>query len=174
MIHIFCDKCGKDTTGVAYDVLIRHLHNTTPINHFDSGDPKISTNNMCLRLTLCEKCYLSFGLPNIYSANRTKKIEFRDDENKKEVFEHPNQEEADIIFKIVRASGMDSWFACFDKETEDGKLIPRPFDIEKDHFITWNEAIETIYEGMTGITDYGFTDKEIICFINLLNKEFTV
>ena len=81
MVRVFCDKCGRDSDLVAYDILVRVIHNPVPHSIFDTSDPKMTTDNDKMRMVLCQKCYSKLGFPNIYKVQRTKKLEFRDCES---------------------------------------------------------------------------------------------
>lgn len=78
MLKMMCDKCGKDSNLIAYDLLIRLLHNPSPVSITDKSDPTITHDNSSMRIMLCQNCYRKLGLPNIYTALNDNKLEFRD------------------------------------------------------------------------------------------------
>ena len=47
-------------------------------NILDTGDLKITCDNSKIRTVVCQGCYRSLGLPNIYKAVREKKLTWRD------------------------------------------------------------------------------------------------
>lgn len=72
-------------------------------------------------------------------------------------------EQADVLDKIARASGMDCWFSI----GEDNTYI---YDFENSERISLKEGIQTLYEGMTSYQDYEMTAAEISVFEGLLDK----
>lgn len=70
MVKIFCDKCKKDCGLNAYDIMVNVLHNPTPHNISDIGQPCITQDNTHIRFTLCSDCYAKIGFPNVYSVER--------------------------------------------------------------------------------------------------------
>ena len=78
MLQMICDKCGADCGLIAYDVLIRVLHNPSPVCMGDTSEPKITCDNSSIRMLLCQDCYRKLGMPNIYTAIRKEKLTFRD------------------------------------------------------------------------------------------------
>lgn len=78
MLKMMCDKCGNDSNLIAYDLLIRLLHNPSPVSITDKSDPAITHDNSSMRIMLCQNCYRKLGLPNIYTALNDNKLEFRD------------------------------------------------------------------------------------------------
>ena len=79
MIKIICDKCGQDCGLNAYDILISALHNPVPASIKDIERPTATTDSTHIRFTLCQDCYKSLGLPNIYTCANSGNITFRDD-----------------------------------------------------------------------------------------------
>lgn len=73
-------------------------------------------------------------------------------------------EQADVLDKIARASGMDIWFSV----GEDNTYI---YDLEHNKRLPLKEGIQTLYEGMTSYSDYGMTAAEISVFEEMLNKQ---
>lgn len=84
MIKLECDKCKKDCGLVAFDVLVRVLHNPEPVSIKDTGNPQITCENTSLRMLLCQDCYKKLGLPNVYSSLNNNKIEFRSNDKNTE------------------------------------------------------------------------------------------
>lgn len=84
VIKIICDKCGCDCIRVGYHVDIQIIHNPTPIFCTDLGDLKITDDHIRVRFCLCQDCYRSLGLPNIYIAERTHELRFREEDVSKE------------------------------------------------------------------------------------------
>lgn len=72
-------------------------------------------------------------------------------------------EQADVLDKIARASGMDCWFSIGDDNTY-------IYDFENDDRLSLKEGIQTLYEGMTSYQDYEMTAADISVFEGLLNK----
>lgn len=72
-------------------------------------------------------------------------------------------EQADVLDKIARASGMDCWFSIGDDNTY-------IYDFENDDRLSLKEGIQTLYEGMTSYQDYEMTAADISVFEDLLNK----
>lgn len=72
-------------------------------------------------------------------------------------------EQADVLDKIARASGMDCWFFIGDDNTY-------IYDFENDDRLSLKEGIQTLYEGMTSYQDYEMTAADISVFEDLLNK----
>ncbi|MDO5425153.1 MAG: DUF3849 domain-containing protein [Eubacteriales bacterium] len=72
-------------------------------------------------------------------------------------------EQADVLDKIARASGMDCWFSV----GEDNSYI---YDLEENEKLSLKEGIQTLYEGMTSYQEYGMTVEEISVFEDLLKK----
>lgn len=81
MIRVICDCCGNDCNRVSFDIRVGILHNPVPMYMSDLGEAHITDDNTRVRFVLCQKCYSDkFGLPNIYSCNRNKKIVWRNKE----------------------------------------------------------------------------------------------
>ena len=78
MIKVFCDKCGIDCDNIAYDLTVGIIHNPCPMHIFDAGDLKITCDNTKIRMTVCQKCYRSLGMPNIYKTVTDKKLTWRE------------------------------------------------------------------------------------------------
>ena len=78
MIRVICDKCGVDCAAVAYHVAVQPIHNPTPLYCTDLGDLKITDDNTRIRFCLCQDCYRSLGLPNVYIAAEIHELRFRD------------------------------------------------------------------------------------------------
>lgn len=78
MMKIICDKCGQDCGLNAYDILIGALHNPVPTSIKDTERPTATTDSTHIRFTLCQDCYESLGLPNIYACASSGNITFRD------------------------------------------------------------------------------------------------
>lgn len=78
VIHVVCDKCKKDCGLVAYDLIVGIIHNPCPTNMFDTGDLKATCDRTKIRMVVCQDCYRSIGLPNIYKAVRERKLTWRD------------------------------------------------------------------------------------------------
>lgn len=72
-------------------------------------------------------------------------------------------EQADVLDKIARASGMDCWFSI----GEDNSYI---FDFENNEKRSLKEGIQTLQEGMTSYQDYEMSAEEISVFEDLLIK----
>lgn len=72
-------------------------------------------------------------------------------------------EQADVLDKIARASGMDCWFSVGD----DNSYV---YDPEENEKLSLKEGIQDLYEGMTSYQDYGMTAGEISVFEDLLEK----
>lgn len=70
MVKIFCDRCRKDCKLNAYDITVNVLHNPTPHNMLDVGQPCITDDNTHIRFILCQDCYEEIGFPNMYSVER--------------------------------------------------------------------------------------------------------
>ena len=79
MIRVICDKCGVDCCRVAYHVAIQPIHNPTPIYCTDLGNLQITDDNTQIRFCLCQDCYRSLGLPNVYIAADRHKLIFRNE-----------------------------------------------------------------------------------------------
>lgn len=80
MLKIICDKCGKDCGLIAYDLLVRILHNPEPVSIKDTGAPHITSDNSSIRMTFCENCYKEMGMPNIYKTLKAESLKFKDKE----------------------------------------------------------------------------------------------
>jgi len=78
MIQVICDKCGVNCQRVAYHIAIQPIHNPTPIYCTDLGNLQITDENMHVRFCLCQDCYKSLGLPNVYIAAARRELKFRD------------------------------------------------------------------------------------------------
>lgn len=72
-------------------------------------------------------------------------------------------EQADVLDKIARASGMDCWFSI----GEDNSYI---YDFENNEKLSFKEGIQTLQEGMTSYQDYEMSAEEISVFEDLLIK----
>lgn len=78
MVKVLCDKCGKDCELNALAITTEVIHNPCPVHLQDCGDLQITGDHSKIRYILCQECYIGLGLPNVYSAIRNKKLEFRD------------------------------------------------------------------------------------------------
>lgn len=78
MIKIICDKCGADCECMGYDVLVRVIHNPVPLRVTDTGSPTLTCDDDKMRMILCQKCFHSMGMPNIYKVTQTGKLEFEE------------------------------------------------------------------------------------------------
>lgn len=85
MIKVLCDKCGKDCELNALVITTEVIHNPCPVHLQDCGDLQITGDHSKIRYILCQECYINLGLPNVYSAIRNKKLEFRDIEKRSEI-----------------------------------------------------------------------------------------
>ena len=72
-------------------------------------------------------------------------------------------EQADVLDKIARASGMDCWFSI----GEDNSYI---YDFENNEKLSLKEGIQVLQEGMTSYQDYEMSTGEISVFEDLLIK----
>lgn len=72
-------------------------------------------------------------------------------------------EQADVLDKIARASGMDCWFSI----GEDNSYI---YDFENNEKLSLKEGIQVLQEGMTSYQDYEMSTGEISVFEDLLTK----
>lgn len=72
-------------------------------------------------------------------------------------------EQADVLDKIARASGMDCWFSVGD----DNSYV---YDLEENEKLSLKEGTQALYEGMISYQDYGMTAEEISVFEDLLVK----
>lgn len=82
MIQVLCDKCEKNCDNNAYEIRVSAIHNPTPLYPLASGELKITDDNSRYRFILCQKCYREMGFPNIYKVCETKKLHFRDEQEK--------------------------------------------------------------------------------------------
>lgn len=78
MIHIECDKCGKDCGLNAFAFTVEVINNPCPVHIFDTGDLQITCDHTKMRMIVCQDCYRSFGFPNIHKAVREKKLTWRE------------------------------------------------------------------------------------------------
>jgi hypothetical protein len=78
MIKVYCDKCGTDCGLIAYDLTVGIINNPCPVHLLDVGDLKITCDNTKIRMVICQNCYRSLGLPNVYKAAGEKKLTWRD------------------------------------------------------------------------------------------------
>ncbi len=72
-------------------------------------------------------------------------------------------EQANVLDKVARASGMDCWFSI----GEDNSYI---FDFENNEKLSLEEGIQTLQEGMISYQDYEMSAEEISVFEDLLIK----
>lgn len=72
-------------------------------------------------------------------------------------------EQADVLDKIARASGMDCWFSI----GEDNSYI---YNFENNEKLSLKEGIQVLQEGMTSYQDYEMSTGEISVFEDLLIK----
>lgn len=71
------------------------------------------------------------------------------------------KEQAAVLEKIAKRSGMDAWFAV----DENGQVYDRENGYR---FMKTKEAVKLIHEGMTSYKDYRLTKKDIKTFEALL------
>lgn len=79
MIKVICDKCGKDCGLNAMVLTIQVIHNPSPVFVLDRCDLKITDDNSFMKMCLCQECYEKLHFPNIYKVQRTKKLEWEED-----------------------------------------------------------------------------------------------
>ena len=83
-----------------------------------------------------------------------------------------SNEEYNVLNKIATESKMDCWFSIADDDNEDDYI----YDLENDKFMSIEEGVGQLVEGMTNYEDYSMTEDEIKTFeelIGKLNIEFT-
>lgn len=80
MIKLICDKCGKDCDRIGYDILIRMLDNFAPYDKNDTSAPHLTNKDQHLRMLLCQDCYISLKLPNLYMQEGSKGVVWNDKE----------------------------------------------------------------------------------------------
>lgn len=81
MVKVFCDKCGVDCELSAYVLTVEVIHNPSPVYPLDKGQLKITDDNSQMKMCLCQNCYRKLGFPNIYTVNRTGKLDWRETED---------------------------------------------------------------------------------------------
>ena len=135
----------------------------------------MNTNSFSIVIAILLTIALLFSLVRIIIDVSVflKKYKTQKEQKEKNTFIEPNDNEIDVLEKIARASKMDCWFHVQALAPNDDNRKHAVYDLEEHKTLSWNEAIETLYEGMTSILDYSLTDAEIITFVKLLDKEFT-
>ena len=81
-------------------------------------------------------------------------------------------EEKMVLNKIATESKMDCWFSISDEDPDSDYI----YDLENDEFMSIEEGVGQLVEGMTNYEDYSMTEDEIKTFEELiakLNIEFT-
>ncbi len=74
MVKLICDKCGSDCDRIGYDILIRMLRNFAPYDKNDKSSPCLTDGDQHLRILLCQDCYMSLRLPNLYIQEGKKEV----------------------------------------------------------------------------------------------------
>ena len=77
MIEVICDKCKKNCGLNAYAIKVELIHNPAPTHPLDGSDIKLTDDTAIMRMILCQECFGKMGMPNIYTVQRTKKLDFK-------------------------------------------------------------------------------------------------
>ena len=79
MVKLICDKCGKDCDRIGFDLMLRLISNFSPCGKNDTSCPRLTDEDVHLRMVLCQDCYIDLGLPNLYAQDESKEVVWPDE-----------------------------------------------------------------------------------------------
>jgi len=67
MVHVICDKCGKDCGRIAHFITVKVISNYASYNT-DTGNKIMGIEDGEMIMSYCQDCYADLGFPNIYDV----------------------------------------------------------------------------------------------------------